>query len=772
MRTIARALAVLFALTAGAAAQAPPPVPALPDTGRITVLNISSTCACSVGFQLYGDGTDVDNWLQVYVGFTRYLSTDPVFGWKITSPTGSLASIPRPITDAILTFNQAQIGLIIINGAQRPRRLSEFSEARGVPARDHNQVLNTLFAEQREAWDKLNRAILGQPGESFNLLPAPASRAGGVLAFDVTGQPTIGSSVPAGNIPVNSITNSLLAAMPRNTFKCNNTTVSANPQDCSDLYFASGKPWCDVRAKGALGDQSTDDTAAFNACNAVVAATGGVIYVTPGNYCIKTAGGIQITGSIPVTMIGPGFGVEIQTCGADVTLLTINNARHQVRDVVLAGSQTIGGTNPTLHIGSACVECRVDHVLGVYGAQTVLNEGTDVEISYSNFSFAYGTAVVLNQGSGGGAGSAQFWLHRVKVDQPWPVSIPSPGASFAAWQATHSYTTGTVVATQNFYIQATNNGTSASGAPTLQPYNTNITDGTVVWKLVGATALAGVQLNTGSTAVTLSEVDHSGAYQYGLLISNTLSGTSPQDTTVTDATFGQNISAGLAAAAGAGLNLKGAQSAGCVASGCAGILLDTGWTGDATLSGNLIFNNAFGIHLNGGTNTNIVNNTIVGSSTAGINANCTTPVTDLTVLANNLGNSATWSLNAVGVQLSAGACDYVNISHNNLHGATSAISNAATGTHNRIESNPGYNPVGVTAPATMGGSPTTVTAGPTAETHYVKQSANFNAAITKGGQAICTVPTATTPCVVQLGPNEPYITTWTTTAPTYTKDVH
>lgn len=233
MRTTARALALILGLTCSAAAQAPPPVPALPDVSRVNTFVLSgTTCACSVGFNLYGDGTDIDNWLQVTIGTTQYLSTDPVFGWRITSPTGSLSTIPRPITDAILTFNQAQSGQVIIVGAQRPRRLSEFSEARGVPARDHNQVLNTLFAEMREAWDKLNRAIVGQPGEIFKPLPGPGSRAGGVLAFDVLGQPTIQLNIPAGGIPVNSITNSLLAAMPANTFKCNPTGSPANPQDC------------------------------------------------------------------------------------------------------------------------------------------------------------------------------------------------------------------------------------------------------------------------------------------------------------------------------------------------------------------------------------------------------------------------------------------------------------------------------------------------------------------------------------------------------------
>ena len=138
-------------------AQAPPPVPALPDTARTTSYSISgTTCACSVGFALYQDGTDIDNWIQVYLNGTAVLSTDPTFGWSLSSATGALSTIARPITNAVLTFNANQTGTVTIVGAARPRRLSQFAENRGVAARDLNQALTSIIAEQREAWDKIN----------------------------------------------------------------------------------------------------------------------------------------------------------------------------------------------------------------------------------------------------------------------------------------------------------------------------------------------------------------------------------------------------------------------------------------------------------------------------------------------------------------------------------------------------------------------------------------------------------------------------------------
>lgn len=207
MRRIAAALAFIAGfLPALAAAQAPPPVSALPDTERRTSYVLSAgTCACSVGFQIYGTGTDIDQWIEVWVAGTRYLSTDPSHGWAITSATGSLATIPRPITNAVLTFTAAQTGTVQIVGAERPRRLSQFAENRGVAARDLNLAFTDLTSISRETWDKINdvtgRTIVAPPGDTMTPLPLQASRASRFLAFDASGNPIALSGTPGlGNV--------------------------------------------------------------------------------------------------------------------------------------------------------------------------------------------------------------------------------------------------------------------------------------------------------------------------------------------------------------------------------------------------------------------------------------------------------------------------------------------------------------------------------------------------------------------------------------------
>lgn len=173
-------------------AQAPPAVPALPDTERRTSYSIStSTCVCAVNFALYGDGTDYYNWLEVWLNGTQVQYNDPVFGWSIASPTGTLSAIPRPITDALLTFNNPQTGTVQIVGARRPRQLTQFTENRGVAARDLNQRLTDITASEREIWDKINdvsgRGLFFAPGNITGPMPTPSKCAGAILGFDATG---------------------------------------------------------------------------------------------------------------------------------------------------------------------------------------------------------------------------------------------------------------------------------------------------------------------------------------------------------------------------------------------------------------------------------------------------------------------------------------------------------------------------------------------------------------------------------------------------------
>lgn len=215
MRKIALVLALLFASLAAPApflsrpgfAQAPPPVPAEPDTERRTRYSgVTSVTTFLVGFDLYGDGTDYDHWLEVYVNGVRVTQSG---NWTLTLGSGSLTTLSRPIlgSNASVVFGSAQSGTIDIVGARRPRRTSQFAENRGVTARDLNQVITDLIMTVRERWDRIPRTMLAPPGENIGPLPSATSRANKLLAFDGSGNPEVLSGDGSGNVvgPVSAI---------------------------------------------------------------------------------------------------------------------------------------------------------------------------------------------------------------------------------------------------------------------------------------------------------------------------------------------------------------------------------------------------------------------------------------------------------------------------------------------------------------------------------------------------------------------------------------
>lgn len=197
-----RRLILAAALIAGITptfAQVPSPVPALPDTQRLTSFSITaSECNCSVGFAFFADSTDYWNWVQVTLNGAQVQYNDPVYGWTITSPSGLIGSIAQPITNAVLNFNSAQTGAVQIIGARRPRRVSQFSEGAGVPARALNEALTDIVAQNRENWDRQNTELHGVPGATFGYVPSNCPNS--YLGFDGTGQNFVCAALPPTGI--------------------------------------------------------------------------------------------------------------------------------------------------------------------------------------------------------------------------------------------------------------------------------------------------------------------------------------------------------------------------------------------------------------------------------------------------------------------------------------------------------------------------------------------------------------------------------------------
>lgn len=187
-------------------------IPALPDAERRTRTTVSaSTGPVSVGFDVYGNSTDYANWLEVYADGVKLTA---VTDWTLDSPSGSLATLARPITDARVTFTSAVTATVDIVGADRPRRATQLVEGQGVSAHAFNQFATQMIARLREAWDIIKtRALIGRPGEAVDLtLPTIASRAGNYLTFDSDGKPTATAApvLGGGTLANNAVTNAYL----------------------------------------------------------------------------------------------------------------------------------------------------------------------------------------------------------------------------------------------------------------------------------------------------------------------------------------------------------------------------------------------------------------------------------------------------------------------------------------------------------------------------------------------------------------------------------
>ena len=168
------------------------PIPALPDTERRRAYSVTTTTPgpFNVGFDLYADGEDYTNWIEVYKNEVA------VGGWVLNSPSGDLGDLPRPITNARITFNTALAGtvgtpiVLQIVGQRRPRRMVQAGTS--PTSRDFNQAFTDIFATMREFFDRFNRVVQVAGGDAHSMaIPPVEQRANKQLGFDGAGNLTV-----------------------------------------------------------------------------------------------------------------------------------------------------------------------------------------------------------------------------------------------------------------------------------------------------------------------------------------------------------------------------------------------------------------------------------------------------------------------------------------------------------------------------------------------------------------------------------------------------
>jgi hypothetical protein len=179
---------------------------------------------------------------------------------------------------------------------------------------------------------------------------------------------------------------------------------------------------------------------------------------------------------------------------------------------------------------------------------------------------------------------------------------------------------------------------------------------------------------------------------------------------------------------------------------------------DVKIAGNnqIITNLGAGINVVAGATVpglSIQNNSIGNNTGNGITIGA--GASNFAIQNNQIGTGSFFGPNANGIILNAGATDNFIITDNNVRGNTgAAISNAATGTNARIESNLGYNPVGIFG-ITVTASPFTYTAGASPETVFINGGAV--SLVTVSGIGVF----QQTNCTVRLEPFQSVVVTYT-----------
>jgi len=321
--------------------------------------------------------------------------------------------------------------------------------------------LDTVEFQIQQLATETGRSLVLPPGETAAQLPSAVARAGLGLGFDANGNPTtipVGSMVSSGTqayvrtkyiasasqtsfavvyyvglieVYINGVlqTSGDYTAVNGTTvvlavgatagdvidliaFTAFSTSTAANLNLTNALYTApytgsasrtAISKFADtvcVKDFGAVGDGSTDDTAAFNSAHTAAAAVNGSVYV-PG-----TAAGYKISGTIvaKAPMYGDGFSTVLTTSSATANVITCAVQGVTLRDFQITTSVTRTAGNYISTSGAYYFSIVRVHMfnwwncVSIGGAATTYMRMVDC---FLNTITSGGTAIVVNTTGGG-----------------------------------------------------------------------------------------------------------------------------------------------------------------------------------------------------------------------------------------------------------------------------------------------------------------------------------------------------------------------------------
>lgn len=478
---------------------------------------------------------------------------------------------------------------------------------------------------------------------------------------------------------------------------------SGNGDNGSQIKSADGKCWlavfphkvADVLQFGCIGDSATNNGngAGGNSCfaNALTYISSvwgnGTVIVPPAQsggvyYCVPSG----LTVPANVQLLGTGQqATGIAACGGNTNpLVTLTGNAAVVQNFFLQGkgagknnslpNESFSASAPTILVANGCVRCAVYEVETAGGLDGIDNNGVDTVLHDVHIFTDYRYGLYNNNDA--------LWAWRLQIDDhSWGACSATVIYPFTInnWAANHTYGACAVVDTQGYWIGTVAGGISGSGAPTLQPFGSNITDNTVTWFLIGPDGGAGFVCDTGATELHVDMADLSGANLHNFLAENSLSGTACNTVAVTHSVVSVGYGDGVALTAGSDINFSNDELLGCAGTSCAVVSTSGTWSRGLTITSNPIISmGTFSINDGAGSGSVISNNqfNLAVSGGQGINER----QNDFSIMGNifsGAGAAAEFS-NAVSRGSFIG---------NNCHGAAGGLTNNSSITGSGVNAN-------------------------------------------------------------------------------------
>lgn len=456
---------------------------------------------------------------------------------------------------------------------------------------------------------------------------------------------------------------------------------TGNLQTNASAYFKNGKPWSDVIACGAVGNgvggaTATANTNAFDACVTIIQALGGGdVFVPPGTYCVKPNSGsfaLNYTGINNLRLIcaGPQGACAINACtgdGTNFTVIRMNGGKNALVNMTVNGANPAAGVAPTgdgVLFDTSCTECYTENSKFLGGNHAFVASAADIWLKDVNMDSSYGSSLLNVNGA--------VHMVRGKLDQAWPCTEWAVGASISAWAATTAYSTNAFVSRLGYIFQACNGvggggGTSGGTGPVVTTYGTNITDGTVTWRLVAPSTYAALEF-TGGGASSFVDVDMTGPYLNGVAFTSG----SPQLVEFTMLTFGGPRNACVYLNSGSQVSVTQSKLTRCGL----GLQTDAGWTSEIQVTTSRIYQNSSnGIQLGKPLLANINSNTFSGNGGWGI------AVAGQANMYSNVNSNLFISNTSGAVDVTGSGSTQCNVGLNSSNGQTYTLA-GCTGTAN------------------------------------------------------------------------------------------